>query len=445
MISVAEALSQVLEHAHAKSPGEVALADALGLVLAEDVVSDIDSPPHDKSMVDGYAVLAADLIDHRAKLGVLEEITAGAVPRRKVVPGFCSRIMTGAPLPEGAEAVVMVERTQFTPSPLTLLPQGERGNGGTLTPALSHREREGETLGIVEMYDERFRAGQNIMRRGKSLRQGETVLHRGAELGPAEIGLLVEVGRTRIQTVGAVSVAIISTGNELVAAGEKPGAGFIRNSNSPLLAAAVRRAGAAANDLGIVRDDANELRRAIGAGLASDVLVISGGVSAGVLDLVPAALNELGVRQVFHKINMKPGKPLWFGVYDKQTARFRAEPGAKSGDCTLVFGLPGNPVSTLVCFELFVKPAMARIAGRHWQPPHRTESAKLTVDFMHRGDRPTYWPASFIASPDGPLVEPKPWQGSADLRGFTGANALIAFPAGDRRYQPGEDVDVLML
>jgi molybdopterin molybdotransferase len=425
MISVAEALSQVLEHTHAKRPGEVALANALGLVLAEDIASDIDSPPHDKSMVDGYAVLAADLIDHRAKLGVLEEITAGAVPRRKVVPGFCSRIMTGAPLPEGAEAVVMVERTQFQPS--------------------AAGQKAENILGTVEMHDERFRVGQNIMRRGKSLREGETVLHSGAELGPAEIGLLAEVGRTRIQTVGPASVAIISTGNELVATGEKPGAGFIRNSNSPLLAAAVRRAGAAANDLGIVRDDANDLRRAISAGLASDVLVISGGVSAGVLDLVPAALDELGVRQVFHKINMKPGKPLWFGVHDKQAADPRAEPGAKSGDCTLVFGLPGNPVSTLVCFELFVKPAISCIAGRHGQSPHRTESAKLTVEFTHRGDRPTYWPASFVALPDGPLVEPKPWQGSADLRGFTGANALIAFPAGDRRYQPGEAVDVLML
>jgi molybdopterin molybdotransferase len=183
-----------------------------------------------------------------------------------------------------------------------------------------------------------------------------------------------------------------------------------------------------------VRDNAADLRHSISTGLESDVLVISGGVSAGVLDLVPGALAEAGVRQVFHKINLKPGKPLWFGVHERNVS-----------SRTLVFGLPGNPVSTLVCFELFVKPAIARIAGRHWQPPHSGQLAKLTVEFTHRGDRPTYWPAMLVASPDGPLVEPKAWQGSADLRGFAGANALVAFPAGDRSYQPGEVVDVLML
>jgi molybdopterin molybdotransferase len=432
MISVAEALSQVLEHVQPKPAADVPLDESLGLVLAEDTASDVDSPPHDKSMVDGFAVAAVDLKDGRATLGVLEEITAGMVPSRKVVPGFCSRIMTGAPIPEGADSIVMVERAEFNPSPhhdesstLAPLPQGKRGS----------------TIGTVAIQDERFRAGQNIMRRGKSLRLGETVLKGGAELGPAEIGLLAEVGRAKIRAIGPVQVAIVSTGNELVAADQRPHAGQIRNSNGPLMAAAVRRAGAVPMDLGIVRDDTDELRRAIVAGLKSDILVISGGVSAGVLDLVPSALADVGVRQVFHKIDMKPGRPLWFGVYDGQNPR--AEPEAKRR--TLVFGLPGNPVSTLVCFELFVKPAIARIAGRHWEPPHPTRSAKLTVEFTHRGDRPTYWPAMFIASPDGPLVEPRPWQGSADIRGFAGANALVAFSAGERRYQAGDSVDVVML
>ena len=357
------------------------------------------------------------------KLGVLEEITAGMVPSRKVAAGFCSRIMTGAPIPDGADSIVMVERTEFDSSSLTPLPQGEKGS----------------TLGTVEIQDERFRSGQNIMRRGKSLRLGETVLKSGAEIGPAEIGLLAEVGRSTIRTIGPVQVAIVSTGNELVAADEKPSAGQIRNSNGPLMAAAVRRAGAVPNDLGIARDDTDALRREIVAGLKSDILVISGGVSAGVLDLVPSVLAEVGVRQVFHKINMKPGKPLWFGVYDRQAVDRGAE------GRTLVFGLPGNPVSTLVCFELFVKRAIARIGGRLSKPLHPTRSAKLTVEFTHRGDRPTYWPAIFVDSPDGLLVEPRAWQGSADIRGFAGANALVAFPAGERRYQAGETVDVLML
>ncbi|HZZ28653.1 MAG TPA: gephyrin-like molybdotransferase Glp [Pirellulales bacterium] len=436
MLSVADALNHILEHARTKLPGEVALAEAVGLVLAEEVASDIDSPPHDKAMVDGYAVLSADVVAGRAKLGVLEEITAGAVPTCKVIPGFCSRIMTGAPLPAGADAVVMVERTGFNPSPLTPLPQGARG-----------------ILGTVEIHDERFRAGQNIMRRGKSLRQGETVLHSGVELGPAEIGLLAEVGHTQIRAIPLVKMAMVSTGNELLPADQKPTAGKIRNSNGPLLAAAAQRAGATPVDLGIVRDEPHELRRCFRAGLESDVLVISGGVSAGVLDLVPAVLVELGVRQVFHKVDLKPGKPLWFGVCEKPLgdgssnpkSNPRAEPGANVGDRTLVFGLPGNPVSSLVCFELFVKPAIARLAGRHWESPHPVRRAKLTREFSQRSDRPTYYPALVVSSAEGLLAEPKAWQGSADLRGFAGANALLVFPAGEKIYAAGEAVDVLML
>jgi molybdopterin molybdotransferase len=313
--------------------------------------------------------------------------------------------MTGAPLPDGADSVVMVELT-------------------TMSGA------------NVEIQDTSVRAGQNVIPRGQSLRQGETVLRRGVELGSAEIGLLAEVGRSRVQAIGPVRVGILSTGNELVAAGEKPAAGQIRNSNGPLLVAACRRAGAVPIDLGIARDETDELHRSMSAGLENDVLVISGGVSAGVLDLVPRALADLGVRQVFHKIRLKPGKPLWFGV---------ANSALPTAHCALVFGLPGNPVSSLVCFELFVKAAIARIAGRHWEAPHATQSAKLTREFQHRGDRPTYHPARLVSSLDERLVEPLGWKGSADIRGFVGANALVVFPSGERQYKPGDVVEVLML
>jgi molybdopterin molybdotransferase len=410
MLSVAEALDRVLEHAAARPASEVALSDALGLVLAEDIVSDIDSPPHDKSMVDGYAIRGADLKDGKAKLTVLEEITAGAVPSKSIVASMCSRIMTGAPIPGGADSVMMIEQTKLA----------------------DH---------VVEISDPRFRAGQNIMRRGKSLRRGDVVLRHGAELGPAEIGLLAEVGRARIQAIGPVSVAILSTGNELVPAAATPGPGQIRNSNGPLLNASVRNANAKPIDLGIARDDVADLRRAISTGLESEVLIISGGVSAGVLDLVPKVLAELGVEQVFHKVNLKPGKPLWFGVH---RASFPI-PHSPLPNSSVVFGLPGNPISTLVCFELFVKPAIARIAGRKWEPPHPTQPAMLTSEFTHRGDRPTYHPAIVSFTPIGAVVEPTHWQGSADLRGFVGANAMIAFPAGDRSYQAGETVSILLL
>ncbi len=405
MLSVAEALSRVLEHATAKPPSDVALADALGLVLAEDIVSDIDSPQHDKSMVDGYAINSADLKAGRAQLEVLEEVTAGSLPTRSVTSGHGTRIMTGAPIPAGADAVVMIELTKL--------------NGS-----------------LVEIKDNHFQRGQNILPCGKSLRRGDVVLQRGALIGPAEIGLLAEVGRARMQAIGPVTVALLSTGNELVPADKMPSAGQIRNSNGPLLTASVQKAGAMPIDLGIARDEVADLRRAISQGLESEVLLISGGVSAGVLDLVPKVLMELGVEQVFHKVNLKPGKPLWFGVQRTKDNGQRT---------TLVFGLPGNPISSLVCFELFVKPAIAKIADRSVDSVHRLQAGKLACEFVHRGDRPTYHPAVWHRSADGATVEPIRWQGSADLRGFVGANALIAFPAGDRSYQAGETVDVLLV
>jgi molybdopterin molybdotransferase len=274
------------------------------------------------------------------------------------------------------------------------------------------------------------------MQQGASMRKSEVVLRGGVELGPAEIGLLAEVGRPNVRVIGNVEVAILSTGNELVPHDQMPAAVQIRNSNGPMLEAFVRRAGATPINLGIARDDGDDLRRLITAGLQHDVFVLSGGVSMGVLDLVPAVLAELRVEQVFHKVRIKPGKPLLFGVWNGTN---------QTPSRCLVFGLPGNPVSSFVSFELFVKPAIARIAGRPWTPPHPTRPAKLSTAFQHRGDRPTYHPAVLTHSPEGLLVEPTAWKGSADLRGFVGANALIAFPAGDRSFAAGESVEILPL
>src|SRR5690606_16882636 len=175
-------------------------------------------------------------------------------------------------------------------------------------------------LGVVRIHDENVRPEQNVMRRGTSLRMGEVVLRSGAVIGPAEIGLLAEVGRASVQTTGPVRMAVVSTGNELVPADQKAAAGQIRNSNGPMLAAAARRAGAAVYDLGIARDEADHLRDLIGRALECDLVVLSGGVSAGVLDLVPQVLAELNVRQVFHKVQLKPGKPIWFGVAERPSA-----------------------------------------------------------------------------------------------------------------------------
>jgi molybdopterin molybdotransferase len=376
------------------------LAESLDRVLAGDITSDIDSPPHDKAMVDGYAAIAADFAGGSAELSILEEVTAGAVPTLTVSSGHCTRIMTGAPLPAGADAVIMVEHTELTP--------------------------DGSRVCIAEQ----AKSGQNIMVKAASLRRGEVVLSAGQD-----------------------RVAVLSTGNELVEADRQPAAGQIRNSNGPLLAAAVRRAGGVPIELGIARDNISDLRDKIGRGLGSDILVLSGGVSAGVLDLVPGVLRELGVEQVFHKVNLKPGKPLWFGVTG---SRFRVQ-GSKSESGslkpetlkpepeTLVFGLPGNPVSSLVCFELFIRPAIAKVSGRNPDAGNRRVRARLAGGFAHRGDRPTYYPAFVRRDGDDWSAEPVAWRGSADLCGLTRANALIPFPAGDRAWQDGDVFDVLLL
>jgi molybdopterin molybdotransferase len=245
---------------------------------------------------------------------------------------------------------------------------------------------------------------------------------------------LAEVGRAKVRAIPRPQVAIIATGDELVDASETPAPGQIRNSNGPLLAGLTAQAGAAVSMAGIARDNAASLRERISSALDSDLVVLSGGVSAGVLDLVPQVLAELGVQQVFHKVNLKPGKPLWFGVRPNEGGR----------PPTLVFGLPGNPVSSLVCFELFVRPAIQKLSGR--EPAGLTrQPAILTQEHRQRGDRPTYWPAVVSAAGGQTRVTPLPWKGSGDLRTLTDANALVCFPPGERRFEAGEVLDVLQL
>jgi molybdopterin molybdotransferase len=381
-------------------------------------------------MVDGYAVVNDDLKYGASELAVFEEVTAGKVPTLAISSGQATRIMTGAPIPDGAEAVVMVERTAFAPRCLRLVTGDNDSVSAEDSPPL---------LGTVHIQDTSFKPGQNIMRRGTSIRRGDIVVPRGREIRAIDVGVLSEVGRTEVLAIGRPSVAVLATGNELVPASQKPAAGQIRNSNSPMLVALAERTGAASVDLGIARDEQEQLRELISRGLAHDVLVMSGGVSAGVLDLVPSVLSELGVQEVFHKVQLKPGKPLWFGVK------------AAGDHQVLVFGLPGNPVSSLVCFELFVRPAIDRLAGRPDKGATASQdgasplTATLSAPFDHRGDRPTYQPAVLGSNADGAIVMPLRWKGSADLRTLSEANCLALFPAGDRTYSPGERVSIVML
>lgn len=403
MLSVAEARQIILDQVRPLPPASAPLdAAALGLVLAEEVVSDLDLPPFDKALMDGYAIRAADLAEGRRTFTVIEEVTAGQTPRLPVGPGQATRIMTGAPMPEGADAVVMVERSRL---------DGER----------------------VYLEDRPPRPGQNVLGRARELRRGERVLGPGAVLRPQEFGVLTSVGRVSVRVHPAPTVAVLPTGDEIVEPDQAPGPGQIRNSNAYMLLAQATRAGGRARLVGIARDRLDSLRPLMQIGLESDVLVLSGGVSAGKLDLVPGVLAELGVRAHFHKVAMKPGKPMYFGSFDR--------PGRPPA---YVFGLPGNPVSSLVCFELFVRPALRRLAG-HADPGPAVVQAALLEDFPYRADRPTYHPARLLPPSEktGWQVKPVPWFGSADLRGVLAANAFVVFPAGEHHHRAGQAFPVL--
>jgi len=400
MISVDEAHEIVARWAHPLPSRRLRLRDLLGLRLAEDVVSRVDSPPFDKALVDGFAIATCDAT---RTLRITELVTAGATPAGEVTPGTTIRIMTGAPLPHGADAVVKWEDAQQ-------LDDATIGNPAKLA-----------------------KPGSCVLRRGASFHAGQMVLKAGKPLSPLDVALLAEIGQSELLATPRPRVGVLPTGDELVAADEPLGPGQIRNSNGPMLLAAVEAAGAEAVDLGVARDDVADLRGKIARGLQCDVLLISGGVSAGVKDLVPSVLAELGVDQQFHKVRMKPGKPLWFGTRKA------------NGRTTLVFGLPGNPVSTFVSFLLFVEPALAALAGAPFAQP-ATKHGVLAAAFKHRGGRPTYHPCRVLVSGDGlPQLEPLDWHGSADLASLTQATALAAFPSGDYELPRAAEVQWLTL
>ena len=410
MLTVDQAIEAVLRHAQ-PLPGAVdLLIDALGCSLAEDIIADMDLPPFDKALMDGYAVRSADLADPSERsLRVVEEVTAGRMPSRPLLEGEATRIMTGAPLPLGADAVVMVERSRLD------------GRNVILPGPVAQ--------------------GQYRLTRGREMQADELLLKQGTRIDATKLGLIASAGRAEVLAIPRPSIAVVPTGDELVPVSQKPEAGQIRNTNGLMLTGLVRAWGIWEVQEGpVAPDDPEKLREALGRELwmkedryrpaesvpgLIDVLIVSGGVSAGTKDLVPAALIDLGVEPVFHKVHVKPGKPLWFGVGPRRADK----PGI------LVFGLPGNPVSGVVGFLLFVRPALDALAG---QSARRTQLASfsLGVPFQHRGDRPTYHPSRLQ---DG-QVFPLDWAGSADLRTVALADGFAAFPAGDREFSAGEEV-----
>lgn len=377
------------------------LEQCCGLTLASDVVSEIDSPPFDKALMDGFAVRSADVVDGTATLRVIEQVAAGQVPQQAIVAGTAIQIMTGAPLPAGADAVVRIEDTRSEQDTVTI-------SGPPVKPE------------------------SNLSRRGGALRVGETVLQAGQRLTASRIGALAELGWAQVPVRRRPRVSVLATGDELVPVGTRPGPGQIRNSNEAMLMAQIQTCGAEPIGLGIVPDVREALAAGIRRGLESDILVLSGGVSAGKFDLVPSELAAAGVREVFHKVNLKPGKPVWFGVHEP-------EPG-RTG--CLVFGLPGNPVGSMVCFELFVRTAVRVLMGVEAATPEELP-ATVTHEFRHRSDRPTFHPAECQTTATGWTVRLLPWQGSSDLRATVAANGMAVLTAGEQTYQPGDQVPII--
>jgi molybdopterin molybdotransferase len=314
MPSYQDARKIILEQVAPLPAEEVPLHDAVGRVLAADVAMPWDLPGWDNSAMDGFAVRSADCAGP-ARLRVTSYIPAGGLPQGPVGPGEAARIMTGAPLPPGADAIAPVEDVE------------EAGDAIRLRAAV--------------------RPGAHVRRRGEDLRAGEVALPAGTVVGPGEVSVLASAGRLSVPVIRRARVAILSTGDELVEPGQPLGPGQVCDSNGVALAAAVRLAGAEPVLLGIARDDRQALRTLLERGLQADVLVTSAGVSAGDRDLVRELLDELSVRQIFWKVDIKPGRPTAFGVRGR----------------TPVFSLPGNPVSSLLTFEQFVRPAILRLMG----------------------------------------------------------------------------------
>ncbi len=399
MIEIQQALSSVAEHCQLRESTVLPLAELSGHILAGDLASDVDSPPFDKAMMDGFAVRAADLRDGDA-LAIAGQVTAGAEFAATLESGQAVQIMTGAPVPRGADAVVMLEQTATTDQLVRVL--------ATVVP------------------------GQNIMRQGTAMRCGEAVMHSGAMIRSEDIGLLAEAGVSVAQVIRKPSLSVIATGDELIDVAGQPAGSQIRNSNGPMLAAMAKAFCDRVTDLGIGPDVPKLLASRITLGLRSDVLVLSGGVSAGVADLVPGLLRTAGVRQVFHKVSIKPGKPIWFGVLESD-----------DGPSKLVFGLPGNPVSSMVCFRVFVAPALQRLAGSA-EPTADGISGRLTQSHRQKPGRTTYWPSRLETKNGGSEITPLAWKGSADLKTLAEANCFAIFPGDQEDFVRGQAIRAII-
>jgi molybdopterin molybdotransferase len=405
MLTYQEARRAVIDQVQArKGPRATAILsvwNALGYVLAEEVKTDRDYPPFDRSIRDGYAVRAAD-VSAGATLPCQTEIKAGDTVTQPLAPGTCAQIMTGAALPRGADAVVMIEHTQRDDS-------------------------AANKSGAEVRFDRPAKPGQHIVRQGLEAKAGQTILTPGARLGYAELALAAQVGHTQLVCAVKPRVAILSTGDEIVGIDDAPGPFQIRNSNSVSLSAQVKLAGGDPVLLGNASDRVEDLQTKIERGVLEDLLMLSGGVSMGKYDLVENVLKEMRAEIYFDAVAIRPGKPAVFG---------------RSGGA-FVFGLPGNPVSTMVTFELFVVPAIDLVSGTEPRALPLLE-ARLGQPLREKPGLTHFLPAHVEWHDTVPEVMALPWQGSGDIVALARANCFLVVPPERDNVDQGERVLVLL-
>ena len=397
MLTLSEArnlvIAQSRQHSGSRPTLSLPVSDALGFVLAEEIRCDREYPPFNRSTRDGYAVQAAEA-PASACLRCVGEIKAGDTVREPLAPGTCVQIMTGAALPPSADAVVMIEFTSRT--------------------------------GDIVSFDRATQPGQNFVPRSSEARAGDTALPKGVRLGFAELAVAAQVGHFTLNCYKKPRVAVLSTGDEIVPITESPGPFHIRNSNSVSLAAQIRLAGGDPVPLGNALDRVDDLSVKIERALGEDIVVLSGGVSMGKYDLVESVLGGMGAEFYFDAVAIRPGKPAVFG-------RCRD---------ALIFGLPGNPVSTMVTFQLFVIPALDILSGADPRPLPLVE-ATLTESLKEKSGLTHFLPARLMWQNSHPQVRALPWQGSGDITTLTQANCFLVIPADRHDISAGEKVSVL--
>ena len=419
MLSVEEALEQIMSYVNVLEPESRRILEAMGQVLAEDVYSDINVPPLDNSAMDGFAIQAKDTKGASAAspriLKVIDTVIAGSMPKLEVRPGTAIRVMTGAPVPKGADCVVQFEDTD------------ENARKPSLPPGTRPTE-----IGIVVQHT----LGDNIRKAGEDISKGARVLSKGKIIRPPEVGVLASVGRSTVQVIRRPTVAVLATGNELVNAGQPLPPGKIYDSNSYSTAALVARYGGIPRLIGVAQDTESSLTAGLQRGLDADMLITTGGVSTGDYDMVKDMLSTQG-EMTFWRVRMKPGKPIAFG-----TIRGKNKDGTVRNIPHL--GLPGNPVSVMITFELYARPAIMKMMGK--QNLARTTIETILEEDVTNSDGRRIFARAVIEKRNGRYYARTTGpQGSGILTSMSQANGLAIIPEDREIVRKGETVQALML